>query len=271
MQHVWQPAHPATPSPHPTRCAPRSPVRTPFTGLALLPPRYFESLLSSMGPARAAAYLATSDEREFGFDSQGLICSASTATLQRLHARLRAAAEEEAERGGRPLVFACPSAASVHALQRPDANAVCMAGGIIVIHSGLISDVQVGPACMLARAAGCQRCCSTSTQLAASDRSFLPAVLSVPAGPGRQPGVCSWARDGARAGAAHVSGEKGAAEGHMQWCSNALPNPPLPLCLAVWQPGEADVLGARRACCANHDGAGGAPAAGACCQAAGQP
>lgn len=118
-------------------------VRTPFTGrLARLPPRFVEAIFHSVvGPAAAMSYLSTSAAGQSAGRADAALCKRATPQLQQLYTQLRGAGQVEAARGGRPVVFA-GAEATAEAVPRSDINAVCLPGGIVFVHSGLLKAVD---------------------------------------------------------------------------------------------------------------------------------
>ncbi|KAL4434295.1 hypothetical protein ABPG75_000736 [Micractinium tetrahymenae] len=118
-------------------------VKTPFTGrLARLPPRFIEAIFHSVvGPAAAMSYLSTGSAGQRAGRGDAALCDRATPRLQQLYTQLRGAGQAEAARGGRPVVFA-GAEATAKAVPRPDINAVCLPGGIVFVHSGLLKAVN---------------------------------------------------------------------------------------------------------------------------------
>ncbi|KAL4424955.1 hypothetical protein ABPG77_009684 [Micractinium sp. CCAP 211/92] len=118
-------------------------IRTPFTGrLARLPPRFVESIFHSVvGPAAAVSYLSSSAAGQSAGPADAALCRRATPQLQHLYSQLRGAGQAEAARQGRPVAFA-GAGATVEAVPRADINAVCLPGGIVYVHSGLLKAVN---------------------------------------------------------------------------------------------------------------------------------
>lgn len=103
---------------------------------AALPPR----ALQVLGPIAAVSYLYGDPATlQGGTRMDRALCARYEPAIQRAYARMREAGAREAERLGRGVVFAAPTGAAAQAIPAPSINACCLPGGLIFVHSELVS------------------------------------------------------------------------------------------------------------------------------------